>query len=276
MGTIYLDTLGGLANRMRLIASGLWLQKIDKSSIVCFWEENHALNCPFHLLYESIDGVEIAEKGARFRHVHANNQSTFIKRQAAFFLNKLAGVDYCIEENDFSELIWKGKLDIASVKKNNKRVYFKTYEEFGENKMEFQKFKPVAFLQDKINDVKNRFAGNTIGVHIRRTDHATSIECSPTELFIAKMQEEIEKDNSVKFFLCTDDAGVETEMRNFFNERIITFDKEMSRETQKGVQDALVDLYCLSFTQKIYGSHMSSFSEISARLNGAELICLKR
>lgn len=276
MSVIYLETMGGLANRMRLLASGLWLNTIVESRVIGFWEENDALNCPYHLLFEDIDGLEMVPKNKKYKLVSSSNQESFVRKQKSWWLNKLIGVDYCLEEKDFGKLIWSGKMDIAATKKDYGRMYFKTFEEFGENKEEFKKFKPVAPLLNIIAGITDRFNKSTVGVHIRRTDNAASIEHSPTELFVNKMKEEIDRDAATLFFLCTDDVEVEASLRNIFNDRIITYPKELSRQTQKGIQDALVDMFCLSHTKKIYGSHWSSFSEIAARLNGAELTCLKK
>jgi hypothetical protein len=43
------------------------------------------------------------------------------------------------------------------------------------------------------------------------------------------------------------------------------------RNLQKGIQDAVVDMYCLAGCQKIIGSYFSSFSEVAAQINGIEL-----
>ena len=51
--------------------------------------------------------------------------------------------------------------------------------------------------------------------------------------------------------------------------------ESISRTTQQGMVDALVDLVCLSRTPKIFGSYWSSFSETAAALGETELIVLQ-
>jgi len=268
--------MGGLGNRMRLIASGLWLQQLFPGRMIGFWEPNHVLNCPYHLLFENIDGLEMLPKNKKYRFVSSSNQHSFIKKQVANSINKLLGVDYCLEEKDFFNLIWPGKLDIVEVKRDHQRIYFKTFEGFGDNEAEFKKLKPVAELQHIINDVTAGFTPATIGVQIRRTDHLVSIENSPSELFVANMKAEMEADENTRFFLCTDDVQVENELKNIFGNRIITYPKELSRQTEQGIKDAVVDMYCLSVTKKIYGSFRSSFSEGASSINGVPLIRVKK
>ena len=56
-----------------------------------------------------------------------------------------------------------------------------------------------------------------------------------------------------------------------YKERIITSFEQPQRNTYKGIVDALVELYALSETEKIYGSSYSTFSKLAAQLTGIEL-----
>jgi len=268
---IYLEAMGGLANRMRLIASALWLDRMVPSSVVCFWDENAELNCPFSMLFQPIHGVTVVPGSGKFKFVRSNNQRSSFKRYAAKVVNRLSGVDYCIDEKDFAELVWPGKLDIARVKRNHRRIYFRTFEEFGDNALDLTRLRPVNDLQHTIDEVSAGFASDTIGVHIRRGDHPTAAERSPEKIFVEKMSVEIERDPHARFFLCTDDSEVERRFKEAFGSRVRTHSREKSRSAPEGVRSALVDLYCLSRTRKIIGSYQSSFSEVAARLGGVEL-----
>jgi hypothetical protein len=64
---------------------------------------------------------------------------------------------------------------------------------------------------------------------------------------------------------------VENQIQQQYGDRIITYEKVLDRNQQKGIQDALVDMYCLAGCQKIIGSYFSSFSEVAAQINGIEL-----
>jgi hypothetical protein len=130
----------------------------------------------------------------------------------------------------------------------------------------YSKFKPVSELQDKIDTITSMFS-NTVGLHIRRTDHKEAIAHSGIDKFEKLIDNYIHADNSSSFFLATDDASTETYLKNKFGERIITRKKTYSRNNEKGIQDALVDLYCLSRTKKIYGSFRSSFSQVAGDIS---------
>jgi len=74
------------------------------------------------------------------------------------------------------------------------------------------------------------------------------------------------------FFLATDSPEEEQDMKKLFGDRIITFAKKLDRNNPEAIQDALVDLLCLSKTRKIIGSFYSSFSDIAADIGYIEFV----
>lgn len=125
-------------------------------------------------------------------------------------------------------------------------------------------FKPKDSLYNTIRIITEKF-NNTIGIHIRRSDHIEAIEKSKTSYFIKKVYNYIDTDNDVTFFLATDDLGVKDELIKEFGSRIITNDiKSFNRNKKSAIQSALIDLYCLSKTKEILGSYHSTFSQTAA------------
>jgi hypothetical protein len=263
---IILEPQSGLANRMRVVASGLQLQKQVGGDLLCLWLRNDLLNAPFEALFESIPGWEIQPAARRFKFVQASRRSRPFTMALAQIINRMLGVDFCIAEPDFENWLWKNKVNLADVAREHGTLYIQTCQEFGHNQEEFRNFAPIPALRHKIHALEKRFRPQTIGIHIRRTDHRLSIEMSPTRLFIEKIDAEITRDANALFYLSTDDADVEQEFRRRYGERILTHAKEFSRQTAAGIQDAVVDLFCLSKTAAIYGSYWSSFSDVAARI----------
>lgn len=272
---ILLEPLGGLANRLRVIASGIWLKKKLETKLVVIWNENYELRCPYNLLFEDCGIFYIKKKERKYNYIETSSQANAIKKYTFSTINKFIGVDFCIQEQDFYRLIWKNKLDIFETAKKHKVTYIQTCQEFGDNSFAFQYFQPILSITKKINLITKNFTEFTIGIHIRRTDHTHSIQCSPIHLFIDKMKAELIFQKETTFFLCTDDIEVEKSLNLIFAEKIINSKKELSRETIQGMQDAVVDLYCLSKTKKILGSYSSSYSDIASRLNDIDLEVIK-
>jgi hypothetical protein len=138
-------------------------------------------------------------------------------------------------------------------------------------------FVPKDWIQQRIREQYNLFNKHTVGVHIRRTDNVCSISKSPTELFINRMNDEIQRHPETLFYLATDSQEEKLRMRSTFGARIITLDldKEISRITPTGIENAVVDLFLLSQTNKIIGSVYSSYTEMAAELSDIECIIMK-
>jgi hypothetical protein len=272
---LLLEPHSGLANRMRVIASGLMLAERMQQKLYVIWNANEELNSPFYNLFEPIRGLEFTSPRFLFKYALSANSEIKVKRYFARLVNWLLGIDYCIKDEDFKKVIWNGKLDLFKICSVNTLVYFRTCEEFGDNNHAFKKFRPVPSLQQIIDREKAKFNSSTIGLHIRRGDNSISTEKSPIHLFIGRIQQEIELNEQANFFLATDDAKTEYELKSLFGDKIFTYSKIRNRNTPEGIADAVVDMYCLAGTIKLYGSYWSSYSEIAAKIGQIELIQLK-
>lgn len=266
---IIIEPIGGLANRMRVIASGIWLKNELNTDLIVIWNENYELNCPFNLLFESSDTFKIISKPMSYRYLKSSNEIGLFKRALITLKNRLIGIDYCITEYSFPSDTWIGTNILGTLLgKKDKNIYIQTCQEFGNNLSSFKYLIPIKKIKDKINIITKDFNQFAVGVHIRRTDNAISIEKSPIDLFIKAMEERLVIEKNTKFFLCSDDHEVEeTIISTFGNSNIIINKKENSRITINGMQDAVTDLFCLSCTNEIFGSYWSSFTEIAAKLN---------
>jgi len=273
---IIVEPFGGLANRMRVIASGIWLKNKIEGDLVVIWSPDQSLNCPYELIFENNENFKIIRMNDYIKNVRATNQADWIETTKSGIVNKFMGIDYCIKECDFPNLIKFGKIDILEVARKNKVIYFQTCQEFGDGQFAYKSYKPISQIQEQIGLASKLFTASTIGIHIRRTDHDRSIKNSPIALFIEKMQGEISVNANTNFFLATDDSEVEKTMFDLFGPKIMTHGKKRSRNTVKGIQDAVVDLYCLSKTSKIMGSYWSSFSTAASRISQIELEIIQK
>jgi hypothetical protein len=136
----------------------------------------------------------------------------------------------------------------------------------------FSIFKPITPLQNKIDDISRSFSENTIGVHIRRTDHVRCIISSPFELYVEKMKAEIEQNSNTNFYLASDSTEEKEKLIQLFGNRIITQHAPVLRNTLDGMQGALVELFVLSKTKKILGSPYSTYSLMAADISGIEYV----
>jgi hypothetical protein len=187
--------------------------------------------------------------------------------------------DLFLSGDKLEELREKG-VDLVSEVTRAKRCGVETYGRFYEGLPSYSDFRPLQRLRDAADEVLAGMRaadgtvpspGRLVGVHIRRGDNEASIQVSPLDLFIARMQREVDEDPKVRFFLATDDAATEQTVVARFPGRVTVRGKDLSRVRTGGVQDALVDLLVLSGCPLILGSYWSSFSQTAAELGGGKL-----
>ena len=87
------------------------------------------------------------------------------------------------------------------------------------------------------------------------------------------MSKELEAYPETTFFLATDDKKEEALLRQTFPGKILSNqDRTLDRNSEAGIHDALLDLYCLASTEKLIGSYWSSFTDIAADMRGIEKV----
>ena len=264
---IVLEPFGGLANRMRVITSGLWLGKLTQKEVKLIWNIDAELNCPFEELFESIQNLEIINKKNIYRFLRTVKSESTIKKLIRKYGRLYFAQNYVIFEDEIVRAIRAGKLDILNFSKITKNMYFITCEGFAGNFDALNLFVPKPDIRSRIEEQSQRFNNKTHGIHIRRTDHDVAVRNSPTSLFTERIIADLKRDPDINYFLSTDDHEIEKQFKSQFGKKILTIEKEYSRNTPDGIKDALVDFYCLANTQKIYGSYWSSFSQLAARIN---------
>lgn len=133
----------------------------------------------------------------------------------------------------------------------------------------YDAFVPIPSIQAKIQQCVKGFNEKTIGIHIRRTDHVTATSVSTLEKFTNLMDCILLEDPETNFFLSTDDSDTKDDLIDRYGDKILyNIVSSYARDNSDAAIYAVVDLYCLSRTKKIYGSHQSSFSQTAADIGG--------
>lgn len=127
-------------------------------------------------------------------------------------------------------------------------------------------FRPVSALQARVNALGVQDA---VGVHIRRGDNEKAIRSSPVEAFEARMAMMANENPDVRFFLATDDSGVEALLCERFPGRVQVYRKRsLNRDDPVAIEDAVVDLFALGSCGHLLASSESTFSLTAARIGG--------
>lgn len=274
---ITLVPVGGLANRMRAIASAAMLAKRCNSPLRVIWFKDQGLNCRFDELFRTdlpYSRIQLAEASwldllLYDRPRKRNFRMTRFPQQWLF--------NSCIREEEIIRKRDEG-FDFTAWGNENKKVHIASYITFVPYPYELLQalFRPNKEIEKAIDKITGSFDDHTIGIHIRRTDNIQSINLSPLTLFIEQIEKDIQKDERANFYLASDSPEDKAKLVELFGNRIRTHQFTTDRNSSKGIQDAATELFVLSRTQKIIGSAWSSFSEIAAQLTGIPCIILKK
>lgn len=267
-GSLLFVPSGGLANRMRAVASAYELCKKVDSTLQVVWFQDWALHAPFRSIFEETPLVAIRE-ATMLDHLlydRARKKNLFVPALPQRILFQRH-----IKEQNVTPLK-KVSFDFEQWARG-KRCYMSCYQVFGSfpDELYSRLFRPVKEVMDVVDGYCSQFGSHTIGLHIRRTDNTESIAKSPTSLFINKVREEIDQHADAKVFLATDSADVKQEFIAAFGSHIITPKEDACRDSISGIRGGVVDLWTLASTQKIYGSAGSSFSPMAASIGGVPL-----
>ena len=243
---------GGLANRMRAMASAWQLAVHTGVKVETVWFCDWALNAPFHSIFEPIENAEMVAREAK-----AWEQLTLDRPRKRNFriplLYQQLRFAQRIDEWQVTPLKNKGfDFNKWAAGKNS---YMSCYQDFGHvpNSVYKHLFPPVGPILDEMQGYHEQFSAHTIGMHIRRTDNKESIERSPLSLFIDAAQREIDLHDDTRIFLATDDEGTKTALKAEFGNRIITSSKPAARNSIAGIRGGVAELWMLASTSTIYG-----------------------
>lgn len=259
---IYFVPVGGLGNRMRSIASAVCLADEYHADLRIGWYQDWGMGCRFSDIFMPLKYSVLEESGIRkYLLDRPRKKNLFIPAiyERLAFDKILTEFEVGYQEIDYHSLLPRTpKLWMAS-----SMAFYK------EDDVRYNMFRPLDSLQTQIDEVVHTFPRSIVGMQIRRTDHALAIQSSPTKCF----EEVVERlDPETKVYLATDDESEKNYFVQKYGERIITRIGVLERGSTKGIQDAVIEMYILGSTQKVYGSKNSSFGQIAAKLGNIDFI----
>ncbi|GAY31425.1 hypothetical protein IMSAGC014_01647 [Bacteroidaceae bacterium] len=267
---------GGLANRMRAVASALTMARDAGRGLRVIWFKDWALHAPFHDIFRAVEAEGLHLREARLTDLLTDDRP----RRRNFGVPRLwqrQRYAACIYEAEVTPLVWRG-FDFKGWASRPGRRFMASYSDFYPYPDALLRtlFRPVAEVEDEVARRAATFADvPTVGVHIRRTDHAEAISQSPMECFFARLDADLTAGRYRQIYLATDDEGVKRQMHQRYGGCLLTPPSEADRSSTEGIRGGLADMYTLARTGKIYGSSGSTFSEMAGRLGGIPLEVLK-
>ena len=273
---IYVYPIEGLANRLRVIASAIVLSKKMDKKLFIIWKQNESLNASFYTLFKKNNAFKLIKHNFLVDIVFYNGSNKIYRFIASLFKWVLQ-IDFILDDTFISKHIWSiNDLNYSfSIlqDRNKKNLAIKTCHDFENVSQGLNYLNPSNRVLEYF--CRNHHTKNMIGIHIRRNDNLDSIRYSPLSLFLKKIEYEISINQSVQFYLSTDDSNIANSLCAIFPNNMLYNKKELDRNTESGIIYAYLDMLYLATTVKIYGSYFSSFSEMASKIGNVELEILK-
>ena len=263
---IYIEPQAGLCNRMRAIESAYQIAKEMNKKLCIVWCCNVDCMAKFSDLFEDIPDVEVIEIPALFG---IRTTVRYQRLRIKHIMQRCIAVEK-LERCDGNEEVVRRFVAQGTVYVQSFGVWYPYEKNLGF-------FRPVAEIEKMISFKKSEFGNECIGVHIRRTDNVKSITESGTDVFIERMQAEIDRNPNVTFFLASDAQHEKDTIINLFGKRIKwNEDSELKRTSKEGMRIAVKDLFLLASCDKIIGSAGSSYSEMAAEIGNVECCVVRK
>jgi hypothetical protein len=256
--------IAGLCNRMRTISSGVYIaKKLDRISNI-YWEKNSDCFANFTDLFLPISDPSVTIRNLRFFDIlkkHASRKNLLIPK----YVREICKIQSIENFN-------KRDGDIFRFIDNKRNLYLSSCHSMSLHYPLKNLFIPAHNIQREIGMITDKFNDQTYGIHIRRTDNMNSINNSPLSSFYNVIDELLERNCTTKFYVASDSLKVKEDiLSRYSNQSIIFHNASLTRNSIKGIQDAVIDLWCLSKTNKIFGSFYSSYSELASELENIPL-----
>lgn len=247
---------GGLCNRLRVLLSAAALQPSLSTPIRVAWADNAECAARFDQLFEPLHLPPLTVTPRSWKEAPALRSNAYLPYLYRLFFFDAQRKNYLPAYH----------LPLPFLSQRYPRIYLSTCYAFASYAPDLlrQHIRPLPHLQERIDALVAQFVRPTIGVHIRRTDNVESIAHSPTSLFLAAM----EQHPTASFYLSTDDLSLKATLQKRYGDRLITQHTTARRDTLEGIEEAVIDLFVLSRTDRLLGSYWSSFTDTAAELGG--------
>ena len=258
---------GGLANRMRAIASGLVLARKTYRDLLVVWYKNVELNASFSDLFTvsnlPFEIIEPSQIKYNILYEQPRKRNFWISG----ITRRLLGIKSIINIHLQSE-----KESIEDLVENDKTIIINSGLQFAE--FESKILHEIFQFNDNVREKTQSILDGCMphkALQIRRTDNCKSIKRSHLHAFEEIIKSGLKNNENELYFLATDDFKTKCYLSSQYPNNIITNPREARRDTKDGMIDAAAEMLIMSKCKIIFGSYWSSFSELAAMYGECEL-----
>ncbi len=273
METIFLKPFGGLGNRMLAINSAIILKADFRvKNLIVLWERNSELFAKFSEIFAENTEFKVKEldsfspiKPRTYFQLYNSFHPSHYKYP---LFNQFFGRERKVDKVFYNHPIGSLELKRQDIDAAHKVAFIAANNEFYLEETAFHlKFDLRKDISDRTNLITTHFDQMTIGVHIRRGDAQWSLTNSPDDEFVRTLKHLANQGHN--FYLSSDDENTENFFHTMFRDFMVLPSvrrKQRNRNTRDGIIDAVIDLVCLSKTNIVYGSYLSTFGYLASRI----------
>lgn len=286
--TLTVGCPSGLANRLRVLASGLAWQRLTGRRFTLWWPRCAPCAAGFTDLFEPLACVEECPEQAVLD----------LPAVGSYLFAPMGDLGLCTEPHvafRCSGWLVPPRLSpfatwMAGLLPQAPAPFTTQHAQVLElAASELERLRPRPAVLGRVEHVVSRsFRRPMIGVHLRRGDFSAvrPDALAEPDRVIAAVREQLRRFPGAGVFLATDDGapdpysggetraqGVASRFRRIFGSRLVTSTpRSLDRGLPEAIEDALVDLLLLRRTDAVVGTEASSFSELAAFGRGVPLV----
>lgn len=261
---------GGIASRLRTIASVVEIMKDSPKEVSIIWFRTEKFHSSFNRLF-TFD-PKIISPNISIREDHWSDWLfNDTPRKTNLYIPLLAMLfhyDRLITPEKTRHLIQHNPQSLYDLMKNTEE---KTFLSTNLNLLEsnrniYKLFEPTVEVANVRNYRMSGWGNNVVGIHINRKNGDTSMQDAPTELFIRKMQQMIEQDKTTTFFVATTSRNERECLQTLFKSRVFAPYSISDSTTEEGIIESFGELLALSNTRKILSTPDSTFAQVASEI----------
>jgi hypothetical protein len=259
--------MGGLGNRILTISSFVTYCKKMNYRLRIIWGQDKGLLCPFSELFSfsEEEPIEVKEIPGWKRFVYDYPRKSVLWLSPVFQYFIFDKRIYLKEFNTIRKNQDPEEELTRRIGKANSVYIVGCCDLHKEKRVTLPKLS--GNVAKTLQEITTDFTPDTIGVHIRRTDNVWSIRDNHLELYVERMNKELENNPATNFYVASDSMEEKIKLNELFPKKIITSMKEIRRDSRSDIIFALAEMYALAETRKIIGSRHSTFAIVAGKLS---------
>lgn len=272
---ITLIPMGGVASRVRTIASMIYLAEKYRRPLEIIWHTDEEMPVSMDRLFTLVP--RLATKDITLRSATPSDVLLNMPPMLGNLYLSLPVVslryDRVLYGSRVERMLSGDREQLETLLRDgDKSLLIATNQSFGNFYRMYDVLESTVEVNNVVLSIMASWKNSVVGVHInRRTRPQSTYNECPIELFIKRMQEMIEADRKTNFYIATTSKDERERLATIFRERVYVPHSVADPDTLKGVIQSLGELLALSHCDRILTTPESNYSQVASELGNVPL-----